>query len=266
MFDANALSKLGWKDGDGNASYLDKTVTHHGMEVGLDDRVGIPALLRIFFYAIFASILSFFALSFLGILIAIGAGAGAGAGFMTLSSLISVGVFWVVLLGGKLAEPISEWRVLLDGRTDRAGAVYQRIEETLETRAIPLARKKPDLTTDLGKSGKRLVLRDGTYIAYVSVFSYGTSLYLGWMMWRSRRGSELIKRFVTDLLLGLQGRNDTEVIMLRTEEPRAMREAVHAACREGLVVAIEEPGLFRPEEDDPGPPSALPMPGPPPSQ
>jgi hypothetical protein len=74
----------------------------------------------------------------------------------------------------------------------------------------------------------------------VSVFGYGTSLYLGWMMWRSRRGYLLIGKYLADLVNGMLGRIDPETVILRTERPRAMREAVHAACREGLYVAIQE--------------------------
>jgi hypothetical protein len=54
-------------------------------------------------------------------------------------------------------------------------------------------------------------------------------------MWRSRRGATLIRQAVGDFFEGLAGRGDMERRMMRTERPRAMREAVHAACREGLV-------------------------------
>lgn len=73
----------------------------------------------------------------------------------------------------------------------------------------------------------------------MTVFGYGTSLYLGWMMWRSRRGATLVGRFIVDLLIGITGRQDPVELMLRTERPRAMREAIHAVCREGLHVAVE---------------------------
>jgi hypothetical protein len=86
------------------------------------------------------------------------------------------------------------------------------------------------------------------------VFEYGSSLYLGWMMWRTRRGGSLVVRFVADVVGGLFGHTDPVKLMLRTERPRAMREAVHSVCREGLHVAVE--GLSVPENY--GFPSGLP--------
>jgi hypothetical protein len=58
-------------------------------------------------------------------------------------------------------------------------------------------------------------------------------------MWRSRRGYTLIGNFIAGVVGGILGRNGPESSMVRTERMRAMREAVHAACREGLGTAIE---------------------------
>jgi uncharacterized protein YbjQ (UPF0145 family) len=74
---------------------------------------------------------------------------------------------------------------------------------------------------------------------YVSVFPYGSSLYVGWTMWRSRRGATLIGHYLKDLVGSLFGRTGAINQMLRTERVRAMREAVHAAVREGAEVAVQ---------------------------
>jgi len=66
----------------------------------------------------------------------------------------------------------------------------------------------------------RLILVEGQYRVYVSVFPFGTSLYLGWIMYRHRGGAELIGRFVVDLFASLSGRLDDIGRMLRTERPR----------------------------------------------
>lgn len=242
MIDANALQTLGWRGGDGNASYLDKTLRHSGMEVSLDDRVTSRDIATLFLYAVAASCLSYLPFLFLGLLVLIAGGGTLGIGLLIIGSIVSFVVFWVVFLCAKLPEPISEWRVLLDARTDQAESVYSKIAGTLGARSIPLGIRRRRIRTGVGAGqvSNRLVLTDGGYVAYVSVFGYGSSLYLGWMMWRSRRGIALIKQYLSDLLLGITGRADTELLMLRTERPRAMREAVHAACREGLVVAIDQ--------------------------
>ena len=72
----------------------------------------------------------------------------------------------------------------------------------------------------------------------MSVFGYGTSLYVGWMMWRSRRGATLIATFIKDLFGSPLRRAGMVSQMLRTEKVRAMREAVHMAVREGVDVAV----------------------------
>jgi hypothetical protein len=57
-------------------------------------------------------------------------------------------------------------------------------------------------------------------------------------MWRRRSGATLAKRFLADFFGSMFGLADLLRVMLRTDRPRAMREAVHSACREGLKVAV----------------------------
>jgi hypothetical protein len=83
------------------------------------------------------------------------------------------------------------------------------------------------------------VISERGYTAYVSVFPYGTSLYVGWIMFRSRRGVLLILTALKDVIGGILGRTDLVSQMLRTEKVRAMREAVHSAAREGVDIAIQ---------------------------
>ncbi|WP_149826066.1 hypothetical protein [Streptomyces tailanensis] len=85
----------------------------------------------------------------------------------------------------------------------------------------------------------RLVVTSGRYVAYVTVFAYGTSLYVGWTMWRSRSGAVVIGHFVKDIVASILNRSDSLNQMLRTDRPRAMREAVHSAAREGVEIAIQ---------------------------
>lgn len=84
----------------------------------------------------------------------------------------------------------------------------------------------------------RLVVTSGRYVAYVTVFAFGTSLYVGWTMWRSRSGAVVIGHFVKDIVASMLNRAGSLNQMLRTDRPRAMREAVHSAAREGVEIAI----------------------------
>lgn len=238
----------GWRGGDGDAAYLDKTLRHTAMEVSLDESITWRAMFSIWFRAALIAWAFLFFFLFIGLLASGGSvftqfvepGAG-GAG----PALAMVGffgcpiVFWVIFLFSKRDDPVGEWRVLLADRAPAAGSVYSHIVGRLRDRRMPIAAYTRRSPSGFGTVSNRLVLVDGYYQVYVSVFEYGTSLYLGWMMWRSRRGVVLLARFVQDTLTGMIGGLDAVNLMLRTERPRAMREAVHAVCREGLHVAVE---------------------------
>lgn len=228
--------------GDGNAAYLDKVLCHQEVELSLDDGVNIRFIISLVVRALLAALLVGFAVSIPLFMLALATESiGLLATASTLPVLIGVVVFAVVLLATRVPEPVAEWRVLLPDRARGGDSVYHQIVGTLRVRQSPIGGSVRRIRTGPGphEVSNRLVLIEGHYSAYVSVFPYGTGLYLGWTMWRSRRGGQLVWRFLTDLLEGIIGRNDPEHRMMRTERPRAMREAVHAACREGLFVGIE---------------------------
>ncbi|MGH3940342.1 MAG: hypothetical protein ACRDTG_17250 [Pseudonocardiaceae bacterium] len=246
MISKQAMQIPGWHGGDGDAAYLDKTLRYQDVEVSLDESVNWRVILQLFLYAFIAAFLIWFGFAFLTALIATVSFTGATT-MLSIGTLLSSIAFWIVLLFSKLPEPIAEWRVLLHDRTDKAESVYSQISGALARRQIPIRGSCHRIRTGLNEQdvSNRLILANGNYVAYVSVFGYGTSLYLGWVMWRTRRGTELIRQFLADLIGSMFGWNDPERRMLRTERPRAMREAVHSACREGLFVAIE--GIDVPE-------------------
>ncbi|MER5842953.1 hypothetical protein [Streptomyces prasinus] len=242
MNDNGYTSLPGWRGGDANAAYLDKNLRHTPVETHLDDSVRWQQLLQLFVYAVLASFLAFLPFFFFGLVLLL-AGSGEGFAVMTVLAYIASGAaFWVTLLGMRLVEPIAEWRVLLADRSGSLDSAYASIMGTLRGRSIPVDRAERVIATGLGRDQvrNRLVLSEGKCQVYVSVFSYGTSLYLGWQMWRSRRGYALIGGFASDLLASIMGRLSPERIMMRTEGVRAMREAVHAACREGLATAVDQ--------------------------
>ncbi|WP_377271328.1 hypothetical protein [Peterkaempfera sp. SMS 1(5)a] len=243
MITGNEMQLPGWRGGDGNAAYLDKTLRHQSIEMSLNESVDGRTVFNLWLRAAVISFVVSMVPFFIGFLVLVSnlggddpfAGSGssssdAGFGWFVFSSVAGFVVFWLVLLVSRLPEPVGEWRVLLADRQDQAETVYATIVRTLSSRKYPIVPNS---------LGTRMTLSEGSYTAYVSVFNYGTSLYLGWMMWRSRRGAELLGQFIGDLLRGFKGENAIEHQLLRSEGARAMREAVHLACREGLMVAIE---------------------------
>lgn len=246
----------GWVpfEGDGNAAYLDKTLRYGDVELSLDDGVSWQFVLRMVFRAVLAAtvvgVTMFVALSLMAL---ISQSAELFALAMGLTPVVSGLVCVLVLALTRIPEPVAEWRVLLADRATSAESVYSQIAGTLRIRQSPIGGSVRRIRTgpDPRDVSSRLVLTEGVYSAYVSVFPYGTSLYLGWTMWRSRKGIHLLIQFIKDILEGLAGRDDPERRMMRTERPRAMREAVHAACREGLFVGVRG-AVVPPEYGFPG--------------
>ncbi|RPE36546.1 hypothetical protein EDD38_4921 [Kitasatospora cineracea] len=244
-----ALPVPGWNGGDGNNAYLDKTLRHMPVETVLDDRVSGRALLRMAARALLVSWVVWLVVLVFGLLIALAGSSstdrygssdpteavGAFLGVPVYAGLAGLVAFVLALLVGKLTEPIAEWRVLLHARAD-VDSAYNQICNVVAERGYPLA-PSVEAVREYGGISRRLVLAQHDCTAHISVFNYGSSLYLGWQMWRTRSKFRLFVQFVTD---NVSGGSDLRSAMSRTGQVRAMREAVHAACREGLVVAIEQ--------------------------
>ena len=238
--------------GDGaDADYLRKTLVHRPVELYFDESVTPRSLFLLWlraalitgpFFLISAILFTLVELAS-GLAGAGGAeeqGGGSGGTLFFVIMVISFIAFWVILLLTRLQEPISEWHVLLADRAAASESVYNVIVGRSRDRSLPLYPYTRRLPTSFGPVSNRLVLVDGHYEAFITVFAYGSGLYLGWTMWRSRRGAHLIGRYLGDIFRGMAGQLDPVSRMLRTEQARAMREAVHAVCREGLAVAVEQ--------------------------
>jgi hypothetical protein len=156
-----------------------------------------------------------------------------------LALLISIVVFWVVLLRSKVTEPIGEWRTLLADRAGQSESYYRMINAVLHRRQLPISAlqlRSIQLNTKGSPVKHTIELSEEEYHTYVTVFPYGTSLYVGWQMWRRRTGAQLIKRALVDLVKGA----NLVTVMLRTDRARAVREAVHLACREAVYATPDE--------------------------
>jgi len=250
VINGNALPIPGWDGGDGNSAYLDKTLRHEPVETVLDDRVSGRTVFQLWARAAVVSFLTFVVFVIPGVISLLSdnpfegssgdVGTGGAAFFLLSAPWAGFLVFVIVLLLSKLTEPIAEWRVLLHDRDDTASA-YSKIREVVAQRRFPFGWS--DSWTASGPADRdvamRLVLSQDDCTAHISVFRYGTSLYLGWQMWRTRSGARLIWQYLSDIVGSVTGRSGLQWAMQRTAKIRAMREAVHAACREGLIVAIE---------------------------
>jgi hypothetical protein len=220
---------------DADAVYLEKTLRHEPMELALDDSVSLRTLGIMLVRAYLAWGIS---LIVLGIFGGYEAAHGGGETMLVIAFIGSIIVFWFVLLGSRVTEPIGEWRTLLADRYRQAESYYRTIAAVLERRKLPITPRLRSI--ELNAEGRpvkhTIVLSENEYQTYVTVFPYGTSLYVGWQMWRRRSGASLIKRALADRVSAA----NLVTAMLRTDRARAVREAVHLACREALYTSVDE--------------------------
>jgi hypothetical protein len=232
---AQSPESIGPSPFDADTVYLQKTLRHEPMELALDDSVSLRTLGILLIRAWLAWVFVFIVFAFLG---GIEAAHGGGAALLYVGFVLSVVIFWVVLLVSRVTEPIGEWRTLLADRAGQSEPYYRMITAVLERRELPIT---PQLRSiQLNTQGRpvkhTLVLSENEYQAYVTVFPYGTSLYVGWQMWRRRSGAQLIKRALIDRVTAAS----LVTAMLRTDRARAVREAVHLACREAVYATPDE--------------------------
>jgi hypothetical protein len=220
---------------DADAAYLEKTLRHEPMELALDDSVSLRTLGLLWLRAYVCSGIVFLVLGFFG---AIEAAHGGGEALLIVAFLASIVVFWLVLLVSKVTEPIGEWRALLADRAGQAESYYRTITAVIGRRELPIAPRlrSIELAAPNRPVKHTIVLSENEYQTYVTVFPYGTSLYVGWQMWRQRSGGQVIKRAMVDRVSGA----NLVTSMLRTDRARAVREAVHLACREAIYATVDE--------------------------
>ena len=85
-----------------------------------------------------------------------------------------------------------------------------------------------------------LEVKDGIFSGYVSCFAYGNDLYVGWTFWLYLSPFRWLLVWIRSLYATFTLRGSDLYATLRYDTARAMREALHAACREGIDVAAGE--------------------------
>ncbi|MEU8550433.1 hypothetical protein [Streptomyces roseoverticillatus] len=224
-----------------NGSYRNQTLKYQQIELSFDESVSLRTVISLWATAAVTATVVWLICGLFGLLTNDFDFEEAGTAF-SVGGILSFIIFWLVLLGISLTEPVSEWRTLLEDKAQASPSAYAAIYGALSRRRIPVTAVPSRIRSDVFQPevvSNRLVVSSGRYVTYVSVFEYGTSLYLGWTMWRIRSGAAIIGTYFKDLIGGFKGRTGDVNQMLRTERPRAMREAVHSAVREGVEIAVQ---------------------------
>ncbi|GIF16580.1 adhesin [Actinoplanes teichomyceticus] len=234
--------------GHGDVAYRMQGLRPGPVETGLDSSVPAGTLLRLWLWAAVPALLVWAVFTFLALLVhaasepSLFSDDTPADALFSAGSLLAVIVFWTVLLAARMDEPVTQWSTLLEDRWQGADSAYAAIFGTLRRRGIPVDATAVRVRSDLLAAelvNDRLLITERDYRIHVTVFPYGSGLFLGWTMSRSRRGAVLLGHFLKDLVGGILGRTGRVEELLRAERVRALREAVHAAVREGAEVAAQ---------------------------
>jgi len=166
------------------------------------------------------------------------------SGLSTLVGLLSVLAFlvtavcWVIAWFRSVPIRNSEWVMYLDDKGPAAPAVFAHVVGAFQRRQTPAdAVRVKRVQLPGGGVRDMLEVRYGVFVGYVSAYAFGNDLHVGWVYyWRL----SLVRLFVLEignLLNGLRGRQTEVHVLARYEPAKTMREALHAAAREGVDVA-----------------------------
>jgi len=167
----------------------------------------------------------------------------AGRGAASFMIFVAFALYLFVLIAwlrSGTQEPISEWELLIDGKSTSADDAYAAIALSLSQRAVPADVRPQRIVSDV-KSGQvrnYLTVRRDNFAIYVSVIPYGTGLYVAWSMWRELTTAQTVADWFRQRRNRSSGAGGLLNMMLRAEPVRAMREVVHNAVREGVEVAL----------------------------
>ncbi|MFF2363378.1 hypothetical protein ACFVU0_11765 [Streptomyces sp. NPDC058122] len=218
-----------------NATYLGNQLKYSikvdGKLSGVVDPSDLQSFLKRARWAFMAAVIFMIPVALLLVLITQSVGGAIPALFVPL--LASLATFFIPSRQG-----LSEWQLVVDGKGAAADSAYGVIYQVIRTRQLPVSVVPRRFRTAHDPTIKNfLVITDREYQAYVSVFAYGTGLYVGWSLWSSRRPMAMFGRFLKDSLSSpFKGQSEFKG-QISSQRARALREAVHSAVREGIDAA-----------------------------
>ena len=165
-------------------------------------------------------------------------GLSAFVGVLSVLAFLVTAVCFVIAWFRSVPIRNSEWVMYLDDKGPAAPAVFAHVVGAFQRRRTPADTVRVK-RVQLPGGGVRdmLEVRYGVFVGFVSAYAFGNDLHVGWVYyWRL----SLVRLFVLEignLLNGLRGRQTEVHVLARYEPAKTMREALHAAAREGVDVA-----------------------------
>jgi hypothetical protein len=159
------------------------------------------------------------------------------AGVLAGLAYLAAFVLWVIAWFRAVPVRNAEWVAYLDGKGSAAPAVLAQVGNALERRRTPAGARIKRVPLPGGGNRDLLELRSGLFTGYVSVYAFGEDLHVGWVYFWRLSLFKLVLLAVSNLLNGLRSRQTEVHVLARYEPAKTLREALHAATREGASIA-----------------------------
>lgn len=181
---------------------------------------------------------------------------GSVLGVTRVQVVVAAYAWWGMAYYAFLLRPIpvlhSEWKLLLEKRGDAARSAFEHIQWALERRGGEVGGAILRLGLPAGDTRDYLELRDaagGDFRGFVSCFAHGDDLFIGWTFWLYISPMRFAGLTLQRVLQAIRLRASELYLTLGYERVAALREALHAATREGIDAAGQR---VRPRRPDPG--------------
>jgi hypothetical protein len=152
-------------------------------------------------------------------------------------SVVLACIFWF----RPLSVQLSEWMITIDGAGEGARAALEHMYLIVHNRQTPV-RTLRVVRLRAARQQQRDYLRldDGHFSGFVSSFGYGTDLFIGWTFWLTMSPAQWLWLSLRRMF---RSSSDNIYVSLVNDQPKAMREVMHAAVRQGVDMAT---GRIRP--------------------
>lgn len=162
-------------------------------------------------------------------------------GLYAVGAIVSGIAFTLIWFFRPLPAVLSEWKFAVDDKGAAETTAFEHIAWSFGQRQTPVKSVRIRRISQPGVPTRDyLEVKDGIFSGYVSCFAYGNDLYIGWTFWLYLSPFRWLLVWFRTIYLTFTLRGSELYGTLRYDSARAMREALHAACREGVDVAAGE--------------------------
>lgn len=145
-------------------------------------------------------------------------------------SLVLACLFWL----RKLTVQLSEWMLTVDGQGRAAGPALDHMYTIIAARGTPIGHMNVvRLSPSRQQARAYLQVDDDVFTGFVSCFPFGADLFIGWTFWLNMSPG----RWLLMTLRRLIGRGGGIYTALAYDQPKALREVLHSAVRQGVDIA-----------------------------